>query len=75
MVTLALPFAFMHGRNVPMCVRLFVGVMVGLAFYMLNGLASTIGMLNQWPPFLSSVVPPALFLAVAGGMFWITGRR
>ena len=75
MVTLALPFAFMHGRNVPMGVRLFVGVMVGLAFYMLNGLASTIGMLNQWPPFLSSVAPPAIFLAFAGGMFWITGRR
>lgn len=75
MVTLALPFAFMHGRNVSMGIRLFVGVMVGLAFYMLNGLANTVGMLNQWPPLLSSVVPSALFLALAGAIFWLTGRR
>jgi lipopolysaccharide export system permease protein len=75
MVTLALPFAFMHGRNVSMGIRLFIGVMVGLGFYMINGLASTIGMLNQWPPMLSAVAPSALFLAIAGGLFWMTGRR
>lgn len=75
MVALALPFAFMQGRQASMGVRLFIGVMVGLGFYMLNGLSATFGLLNQWPPLLTSVAPVVLFIGLASMLLWVSGRR
>jgi lipopolysaccharide export system permease protein len=75
MVALALPFGYMHSRVAGMGLKIFVGVMIGVVFYMLNGLSSSLGMLNHWPPFLTAVGPESLFLLFAVFLLWRVDRR
>src|SRR3954471_18482130 len=57
MMALALPFAYMHARAGMVGVKVFLGIMLGTFFHMLNNLFSHIGLLQHWPPFASAVVP------------------
>lgn len=75
MVTLALPFGYMHSRVAGMGLKIFAGVMIGVVFYMLNGLSSSLGMLNHWPPLLTAVAPESLFLLFAAALLWKVDRR
>jgi len=43
--------------------KIFAGIMLGLAFYFLNRLFAHLGLLNDWPPVLSAVLPTLIFLA------------
>jgi lipopolysaccharide export system permease protein len=75
MMALALPFAYSHDRSMAVSIKVFTGVMIGIAFYMLNGLFSSLGVINSWHPFYAAVTPSALFLAAAAGMLWWVERR
>lgn len=75
MVALALPFGYSHDRVGGVSLKIFTGVMLGILFYMLNGLFSNLGAINAWPPFASATTPSALFLMVAMGMLWWVERR
>lgn len=75
MVALALPFGYSHDRVGGVSLKIFMGVMLGILFYMLNGLFSNLGAINAWPPFASATAPSALFLLVAVGMLWWVERR
>lgn len=75
MMMLALPFAYLHDRSGAVSVRIFAGVMIGIGFHLLNGLFSSLGAINDWPPAVSAITPGALFLAGAGGMLWWVERR
>jgi len=75
MVTLALPFGYFHDRVGGVGLKIFGGVMLGIAFYALNGLFSNLGVINAWPPFASAAAPSALFLLAAATMIWWVERR
>jgi lipopolysaccharide export system permease protein len=75
MMALALPFAYVHARHGGLGVKVFSGVMLGIAFHGLNSLFSHLGILQQWPPFASALMPSALFLAAAMAMMWWVERR
>ncbi|MCL2831429.1 MAG: LPS export ABC transporter permease LptG [Betaproteobacteria bacterium] len=75
MVALALPFGYTHNRVAGVSLKLFVGVMIGVFFHMLNGLFSNLGVINSWPPFSSAIAPSLLFLMAAIVMLWWTERR
>jgi lipopolysaccharide export system permease protein len=75
MMALALPFAYSHDRMTAVSIKVFVGVMIGITFHMLNGLFSHLGVINNWRPFLAAITPSALFLLAAGGMLWWVERR
>lgn len=75
MVALALPFGYSHNRVGGVSLKIFAGVMVGILFYMLNGLFSNLGVINSWPPFASATAPSALFLLAAIVMLWWVERR
>jgi lipopolysaccharide export system permease protein len=75
MVALALPFGYSHDRVGGVSLKIFAGVMLGILFYMLNGLFSNLGVINSWPPFASASAPSALFLLIAMGMLWWVERR
>lgn len=75
MVALALPFGYTHSRVGGVSLKIFAGVMVGVLFHMLNGLFSSLGVINSWPPAASAVAPSALFLVTAMVMIWWVERR
>lgn len=75
MVALALPFAYSHNRVGGVSLKIFSGVMIGILFHMLNGLFSSLGVINSWMPFASAAAPSALFMLAAMGMLWWVERR
>ncbi len=75
MVALALPFGYSHSRMGGVSLKIFAGVMLGVLFYMLNGLFSSLGVINSWIPFASAVAPSAMFMLAAVGLLWWVERR
>jgi len=75
MMVLALPFAYYQRRQGGVGAKIFAGIMLGLAFYFLNRLFAHLGLLNDWPPVLSAVLPTLFFLGMAVGMIWWQERR
>jgi lipopolysaccharide export system permease protein len=75
MMMLALPFAYLHGRQGGVSLKIFAGVMIGVLFYMLNKLFAHVGVLHTWPPVAIAVLPSLVFLAAAiGALYWIERR-
>lgn len=70
MMGLALPFAYLHFRSGGISLKIFVGIMIGIAFVLFNNLFSHIGLLNGWPAFLTAVFPSFLFLLCAIYALW-----
>ena len=75
MMALALPFAYMHARAGLVGVKVFLGIMLGIFFHMLNSLFSHIGLLQNWAPPVSAVLPGLAFLTAAIVMMWWVERR
>lgn len=76
MMALALPFAYMHARSGMVGIKVFLGIMLGIFFHMLNSLFSHIGLLKEWPPVAAAAVPSLLFLCTAILMMvWIERLR
>jgi lipopolysaccharide export system permease protein len=75
MMVLALPFAHFQRRQGGVGVRIFVGTMIGLSFFLLGRLFSNLGVLNDWPPLFAAMFPLALFTTIAMGMLWWIERR
>lgn len=75
MIMLALPFAFYQGRSGGVSAKIFTGIMLGLAFHLLNRLFSHLGLLNDWPPMFSAIFPTLVFLAAAMAMMWRVEKR
>lgn len=75
MMALALPFAYMQSRSGMVGLKVFLGIMLGIFFHMLNGLFSHIGLLQNWPPFAAAALPGAAFFLAAVLMMWLVERR
>jgi lipopolysaccharide export system permease protein len=75
MMALALPFAYVHVRVGGMGGKIFSGIMLGILFHLLNGLSSSVGVIQNWAPFYSAVLPSVLFLFGAMLMMWWVERR
>lgn len=75
MMALALPFAYSHDRLMAVSIKVFTGVMIGITFHMLNGLFSSLGIINSWRPLYAAITPSALYLLAAAGMLWWVDRR
>lgn len=75
MMILALPFGYLHDRLGNISLKVFSGVMLGVTFHMLNGLFSSLGVINSWPPLYAAITPSMLFLLLAAVMIWWVERR
>lgn len=73
MVFLAIPFVFGSLRSVPMGQRVLGGFLVGVAFYIVNLIASRAGLVYAVPPLLSASLPTAVTFAV--GLWWLRRVR
>lgn len=75
MMVLALPFAYLQDRMGAVSLKVFVGIMLGVLFNMLNGLFGSLGIINEWPPLFAAATPSLIFVLVASGMLWWSERR
>ena len=75
MMALALPFAYMQARAGMVGVKVFLGIMLGIFFHMLNSLFSHIGLLQNWPPVAAASLPSAAFFLMALTLMWWVERR
>jgi lipopolysaccharide export system permease protein len=75
MMALALPFAYMQARAGMVGLKVFLGIMLGIFFHMLNSLFAHIGLLQAWPPLSAAIVPSLAFLTAAILMMWWVERR
>jgi lipopolysaccharide export system permease protein len=75
LMALALPFAYLHTRSGGVSLKLFIGIMIGVSFILINTLFSHLGLLSTWPPFVTAIAPSLLFLLLALGALWWVERH
>ncbi len=76
MVVLALPFAYLHFRSGSISGYVFIGVLIGISFFLLNNVFGYVGNLNNWEPWFAAAVPGILYsLASLAAFGWLVLRR
>ena len=75
MMVLALPFAYMQARSGGLSLKVFIGIMIGMGFHLVNNLFSHIGLLNTWPPLATAALPSIVFLGAAVSALWWVERH
>ena len=60
MLALAMPFAYMNARTGGVALRIFMGVMIGIVFYVMNNVFAFLGVLTTWSPIVMSLIPTAV---------------
>jgi lipopolysaccharide export system permease protein len=75
MVILALPFGFIQQRAAGASTKIFVGIMLGVMYQILNRVFSHLGLLNDWMPLFSAIMPTILFLIAGLTMLHYVERR
>lgn len=68
MMVLAVPFVFSQMRSSGVGSRLIIGIMLGLAFYVISRGFGYFGLLYGVPPVVGAVLPTLLFLGIATWM-------
>ena len=72
MLALALPFAYLQTRSGGIGYKVFGGIMLGISFQLFNSLFSHLGLLGEWPAFISAITPALIyFLLAIGGIRWV----
>jgi lipopolysaccharide export system permease protein len=75
LMALALPFGYLQTRSGGVSLKIFIGIMIGVSFLLINSLFSHIGLLTTWPAFLTAAAPSLLFLLLAViGLRWVERR-
>jgi lipopolysaccharide export system permease protein len=76
MVVLALPFAYLHTRSGGVAGYVFMGVMIGISFFLLNNMFGFIGNLRQWTPWFAAGLPSMIYSLLSLSAFgWLVLRR
>jgi len=76
MVVLALPFAYLHFRSGNITGYVFLGVLVGISFFLLNNVFGFMGNLRNWEPWLAAAAPGIIYSLLSLGAFgWLVLRQ
>lgn len=76
MMVLALPFAYLHFRSGNITGFVFIGVLVGISFFLLNNLFGHIGNLRNWVPWVAAAAPGVIYsLASLTAFGWLVLRQ
>ena len=75
MMLIAMPFAIQGPRAGGTSSKIFIGILAGLGFHLLSRLFGHLGLLNDWPVVVVSVLPLLIFLVIAlAGIRWVDRR-
>ena len=73
MLALALPFAYLQTRSGGIGYKVFGGIMLGISFQIFNSLFSHLGLLGDWPSFVSAFIPAGIYFVLALlGIRWVS---
>ena len=76
MMVLALPFAYLHFRSGNITGYVFLGVLVGISFFLLNNVFGFIGNLRDWEPWVAAAAPGLIYTLLSLGAFgWLVLRQ
>ncbi len=76
MMVLALPFAYLHFRSGNIAGFVFLGVLAGISFFLLNNVFGFIGNLRNWEPWIAAAAPGILYSLLSLGAFrWLVARQ
>jgi len=76
MMVLALPFAYLHFRSGSIATYSFIGVLVGVSFFLLNNVFGYVGNLQAWTPWLAAAAPGLIYSLLSLGVFsWLVLRH
>jgi lipopolysaccharide export system permease protein len=75
MVVLALPFGFLQQRSSGTSSKIFLGILLGVIYQIMNRVFVHLGVLNDWPPLMSAVIPTVLFLLAGISLIVLIERR
>ncbi len=65
MMTIAAPISFIQTRSGGVSAKVFMGILLGVGFFMFNQLSLNLGMLNNLPAWTTALAPNILGLAIA----------
>ncbi len=57
MLTIAAPISFMQTRRGGVGAKVFLGILLGTGFFMINQLALNVSLLFNWPPVVTALLP------------------
>lgn len=72
MLILAMPFLFGSNRGGGAGQRVFIGIVIGIIFYLANRSTNELGIVYGFSPFISAFLPSILFLCI--GLFAISRK-
>ncbi|MCK9516049.1 MAG: LPS export ABC transporter permease LptG [Ottowia sp.] len=76
MMVLALPFAYLHFRSSNISSMVFLGVLIGISFFLLNNVFGFIGNLRHWSPWLAAASPGIVYSILSLAAFtWLVARQ
>lgn len=75
LMALALPFGYLHTRSGGVSLKIFIGIMIGVSFLLVNTLFSHLGVLSTWPAIFTAVAPSLIFLLLALWALWWVERH
>jgi len=76
MVILALPFAYLHLRSTPITSVVFLGILIGISFFLMNNVFGHIGNLNAWSPWSAAATPGMVYMLISLLAFgWLVLRH
>lgn len=71
MMTIAAPIGFLQTRRGGVGSKMFLGILIGVGYFMANQLALNLGMLSHWEPWVTALMPSLLALLFALGALWL----
>lgn len=75
MMILALPAAYLQARGGSVGLKVFLAIVAGVIFHLINSLFSHLGVLNTWPPAAVVSLPSLLALLLGLAMLWRVQRH
>lgn len=69
MMVMALPFAYLHFRSGGIMGYVFVGILVGISYLLMNNVLGYVGNIRGWPPLLAASTPAIVYTVFALGVF------
>ncbi len=75
MLTIAAPISFMQTRRGGVGAKVFIGILLGTGFFMINQLALNVGLLYKWPPVITALFPNICAMLIALGCTWLMENR